>query len=397
MAAVWRWREEPYVIAHLVPEKDIKGVFKRDVVLNPGEAVVLIKDGKLEDVVTQTRLEEIGGGLANWWTRWRGHESGTELLFLVTTPIDLDIPLDDRANLTTKDYQKLYGSSTIRFQFLPDNSTKIINLMDHKQLLIKEDLSEKIHNELIATVFSPQLAMYNADEFHGNVNIMKEIETATTIEMRKSFGMWGLHLLKMFTVWDKNTYDELMEYKTQIQNLYEKRKKYTEVQFGEKLNALEKEYKVRKREHERKWDLQFSEIHAEEKMKDIQLESQLKRDTKEHEQDMKEMKDALNIKSELQTQKIQRLKKESEIKMEEKDQDLEFKTKQMEMQIESTEKMLEKGFDSGVVDSKTLQEMMKQQTLQKAVDRGPNKAEMLSKTGDKRSAKKIQDDENEDS
>ena len=37
---IYRWRENPNVIAHLVSEHEIKGFFKKDVVLNPGEAAL---------------------------------------------------------------------------------------------------------------------------------------------------------------------------------------------------------------------------------------------------------------------------------------------------------------------------------------------------------------------
>ena len=69
MAAIWRWRDNPNVIGHLIPEKAIHGLLKRDVAINPGEAGLLLKDGKLEDVVTQTKLKRIGGGFGNWWYR----------------------------------------------------------------------------------------------------------------------------------------------------------------------------------------------------------------------------------------------------------------------------------------------------------------------------------------
>ena len=236
MAARWRWKDDPNVIAHLIPEKAIHGLLKRDIVINPGEAGLLIKDGKLEEVVTQTKLKRVGGGFGNWWNRWRGHKSGVEILFLTTTPIDLEIPLDDRTGLTTKDRHKMFGKTTIRFQFLQENIPKIINLMERKPLLTKNNLVDKIRDEVIASVFSPQIAKHNAEDFHGNLAIIKDMETAASVEMRKSFGLWGLHLLKMYTVWGKNEYEELMEYQTQLNTIYEKRKSYSDVQYQEQMD-----------------------------------------------------------------------------------------------------------------------------------------------------------------
>ncbi len=393
MAAIWKWRDNPDVIAHLIPEKAIKGIFKRDVVLNPGEAALLIRNGKLEDVVTQTRLKKIGGGLGNWWARWRGHESGTELLFLITTPIDLEIPLDDRTGLTTKDYQKMYGKTTIRFQFLQENVPKIINLMERKPLLTKARLIRRIQEELIAMVFSGHIAKYNADEFQGNVSIIKDMETAAGVEMRKTFGLWGLHFLKMYTVWGKGAYDDLMQYKAQLKNIYEKRTAYTDIQFDEKLHLLDKDHEVRKKEQEHKWDLQFGEIDSEEKVKDIhwdadigrderKFESKLDMDKKQFEveldQDQRELEMALAAKQRMQEMKMARLQKETDLKMTEKQQDLDFKSQQMAMQTSSAEKVMEKAIETGAADSNAIQEMLRQQSIQKALDRETEKVEALT-------------------
>jgi hypothetical protein len=393
MAPIWRWRENPNVIAHLIPEKAIKGLIKRDVVLNPGEAALLIKDGKVEDVVTQTRLKRIGGGFGNWWTRYWGHESGTELLFLNTTPIDIEIPIDDKTGLTTKDRQKMYGKTTIRFQFLQEDVPKIINLMERKPLLTKNKLTSRIHDELISMVFSNEIAKHDAEEFHGNVAIIKDMETTASVEMRKTFGIWGLHLLKMYTVWGKTAYDELKEYQTELNTLYEKRKSYTDVKYQERLDQLDRNHTEQKKAQEQKWDVHFAELYAQEKVKDIhwdaeidrterkfesELEIQKKTFDEEFREDQAELDMALAAKRRLQDIKMERQEKEADVRIKEKEQDLSFQRDQMAMQTGSTERIMSQALQTGAADSESLKEMMRQQSMQKALDRESEKVEALS-------------------
>ena len=393
MAPIWRWRENPNVIAHLIPEKAIKGIIKRDVVLNPGEAALLIKDGKVEDVVTQTRLKRIGGGFGNWWTRYWGHESGTELLFLNTTPIDVEIPIDDNTGLTTKDRQKMYGKTTVRFQFLQEDVPKIINLMERRPLLSKDKLINRIHDELIAMVFASQIAKYDAEEFHGNVAIIKDMETTASVEMRKTFGIWGLHLLKMYTVWGKTAYDELREYQTELNTLYEKRKSYTDVQYQERLDRLDRVHVEQKKAQEQKWDVHFVELYAGEKSKDVQWDAEIGREERkfdselgmekkqydeEFRQDKADLDMALGAKERLLDIKMGRKEKEADIRITEKKQDIDFKKDQMETQTGAQERIMSQALQTGAADSEALQEMMKQQSMQKALDRETEKVEAIS-------------------
>ncbi len=385
MAAIWRWRESSKVIAHLIPEKVIKGLFKRNIVLNPGEAVILIKEGKFEESVTQAKLEKIGGGLGNWWNRWRGKESGTELLFLITTPIDLEIPLDEKTHLTTKDHQKMYGTSTVRFQFLPEDVNKIINLMDRKPLLTKDKLINKINDELISMVFSTQIAKYNAEEFHGNVDIIKEMETAATVEMRKSFGLWGLNLIKMFTVWGKNEYDELMEYKTKLSNFEGKEDAYHTTLLGQ----VQRQHEYNRKIHECKWDLRLSDVTGEERLKTERTLAELERDRAQHEEEIRQKQEELELertRGKIETDKdreemeiaMDAFKDVQAAKRDRKKMDQDFKTEQMAIQTGSMERIMDKAIDSGAADSETVKEMLRQQTMQKALDREPEKVGALS-------------------
>ena len=128
---IYRWRDRQDIIARLLDEHDIPGILKRDVVLNPGEAAMVIVKGKIQDVVTQTELKKIGGGFINWLKRVFDVESWVQLLFMVTTPIQCEIPL----SYTTKDYHPMKGTAVIRFQMATSDAAKIINLIQRDTAL----------------------------------------------------------------------------------------------------------------------------------------------------------------------------------------------------------------------------------------------------------------------
>jgi len=242
---VWSWKEfdnkgqrlnDVGMIARTMGRSDIHGILQQDVLVNPGEACVFIKDGKIEDIMTQTRLKNVGGGFTNWLKGKLSVGEDVQLLFVDTTPIDLQFPVA----ATTKDYADIKGAATLRVQIQPENATKLINLMRRApvrndmvpgflwdsvrtgQVLTKEVLQARLNDEMVATVFTSQISQYTAPEFRGNVEVLRNMENQANIEMRKSLEMWGLTILRLFTVWGKTDYDGLMavqrQYSMQLQS-----------------------------------------------------------------------------------------------------------------------------------------------------------------------------------
>ena len=235
---VWTWKEydnkgnmvnDVGMVARMMGQSDIHGLLQQDVIVNPGEACVFIKDGKIEDIMTQTRLKNVGGGFMNWLRSKATATQNISLLFIDTTPIDLQFPI----SATTKDYADIKGACTVRIQIVPENATKIINMMRKAparqdmvpgflwdsvrtgQVLTRDVMQSRLNDELVATVFSAQIAQYTAPEFRGNVDILRGMEEQAQVEMRKTLDMWGLGLLRLFTVWGKTDFDGVMAFQRQ--------------------------------------------------------------------------------------------------------------------------------------------------------------------------------------
>lgn len=390
---IFRWRDRRDVIVRMIDEKEITGFLKRDVILNPGAAAMVIVRGKIQDTVTQTELSQIGGGFVNWVKRVADIESGVQLLFMVTTPIECEIPLE----YTTKDYQTMKGTSMIRFQMATSDAEKIINLIKKDDAVTISGLENRIKSEIFAMVFSNVIAKYDSAEFHGNIDIQRELETTATVELRKTLGLWGLNLIKMYSVWEENAYDELMKYKAELKVFDGEEDAYHQSM----LKSIQREHEYDMKIKEYQWDLRLGDIKGEERMTTerflaelernrAQFNEELRREREQLELRKEERKAVLETDREHQQMELERDREEMDVAMDafervqtakrqrmQMDQD--FKTKQMEMQTGSTEKLMEKALETGAADSAAIQEMLRQQTMQKMADREVEKVEALSK------------------
>ena len=183
-----KWKHFENELAWLVNKREIKGIIKQDIIIKPGEAAILIKDGKIEDIVTQTRLKNIGGGFTNWLAKKLSVGEDLELMFLDIKPFEIEYPL----SATSKDYVDIKGTATVQLQFNLEEAAKVIGMVkaqpvyeekgiirkriEHvgfETFLTTEDLEKRFEKEAKAMVFTTTISNYTASEFHGNLRISK--------------------------------------------------------------------------------------------------------------------------------------------------------------------------------------------------------------------------------
>ena len=395
---IYRWRDKQDVIARHISERDIPGVFKRDIVLNPGEAAMVIANGKIQDVATQTTLKDIGGGFINWVKRVADIDSGVQLLFMVTTPIQCEISL----SYTTKDFIEMKGTAIVRFQMATSDAEKIINLIKKESFLTISDLEERISSELFAMVFSNVISKYDAKDFHGNIDIQKEMEGTASVELRKTLSLWGLNLIKMFTVWQENAYEELMKYKAELKVHDGEVDAYHE----SILKNVQREHEYELKIQECQWDLNLGDVKGEERITTERFLAELERDRKKFNEEIRQEREQIELRKDerkavLETDKermemeLDRDRAEMDVAMDAFERvqaakrermklDQDYKTKQMDIQTSSPEKIMSKALETGAADSEAIQEMMRQQTMQKMADRDTGKVQALADAEGKR-------------
>ena len=332
-----KWRDLEGTVARIFDKSEITGFRMQDLILGPGEAMVLMEDGKIGEVLTQTRLKNVGGGLKNWLARKSKSGKDIVYLFVDTRPFDVDAPFQ----ATTKDYITLNGTMTVKMQINVNDSVKLLNFMreylvpkykkkgiirkrkvfngfdTEGRSLTKDMINETILKEMGAKVISPVIGRHNASEFHGDTRVVKDIQTMAMVELRKTFGMWGLLLQDMYAQYGGTDYDRTQEFVTR-KNLE-----------AERVDAVFAATNIKERE--RQGELYKTQVRKAEEAKDISFEKARVRKVREDkdnlekqriqdDQDMGSLEKMIALKEKMKSQKIQEF------------QDTELKVRELESQ-----------------------------------------------------------------
>ncbi len=395
----WHWKKikgadvhPEKIVARIISkgdEKERKFIFKKDMLkdftIEPNECAVIITDGKVEDVITQTRIKKLFGIL---------DRKKYKLLFMDISPIELHFPVV----ASTKDHMPIKGKCTLRFTLSSENATKVLTLMRAKSVLSKNMLQKKIYDEIVSMVFKNRIAKYSKEEFHGNVDIIKDMETAAMVEMRKTFAMWGMSIVRMFTNWNKTMHDHVEEHRAKAGLKTDKHEIDHEAWVAKQQRKHDKVEKTR----QDKWDLRRGEVAGKESLKTTHLDSAIERDKLKHEHKMDKSKEKFNeelrrkqeqlaLKAQKEALEAEQDAKElqqammakqqmSQMKMSQKQQDFDQQNQQMAMQTNAMQQIMSQAVSSGAADSGALQEMMRQMTMQKALDREGDKVQSLSES-----------------
>ena len=69
MPEMKHWREDPEEeLARLIQTNELTDFWTSNIhtIVEPGESAVIIKDGNIEEVLTQQRVSNLAGGFGNW-------------------------------------------------------------------------------------------------------------------------------------------------------------------------------------------------------------------------------------------------------------------------------------------------------------------------------------------
>lgn len=314
----WRWRESGEVIARIIPKDQIPGFSKKEVIINPGEVAVLLKDGRIEDTLTQTRLAVQKGIIFK-------DKAADELVFIDTTPFDIEIPFE----AYSQDHTKVQGVCAMRLQLNQVNAPRIIGLIkeqkvwiekvkmklrgkgikaevitkEHEvtepgiekyglreeekvgdfvksvvlkskeseiaEILTTDLLAARIESELLAQVIQPTIAKYDAQSLHQNPEIRREMEMSLEVELRKTFDMWGIGLIKAWVSW-KSAYDQLMQYRREL-----------ELKTGAELAKLQMEHDLMRKQWEIEHDRELMGVKLEVEKERLRRKAEMELDREE--------------------------------------------------------------------------------------------------------------------
>ena len=375
--ADYRWRDEPNIIARLVNADKIKTVSTQQVILKPNEAMAMIMDGRIGDILSETIVKNLAGGFGRWFGEQMGvTATDRRLLFAMTGPMDYMIPFE----AAMSDGQMAKGHANLRLKISKDDIPKLLNVFANRApTLRRSDVVAIIQTELINKVIQPCVAACNGTDDLRSSDFQERLEMTAEMQMRNLLSNMGFTLLKAFAITNP----------TDMELVDRHRAKQAAIAAGEKVNAehaahmfhqqevsalarIEMEVNIARaqaagkvtvemeselkqlRKQEAHWEAEFRRDKA---LQDLELEKvQALHDI---EQDKKQTKvdQAMAMFEQVQAKKAARV-----------GQIQEHQNQRMDNQNEMQMKMMEMAKEAGALTPEVMQEFFKQQTAQKAID-----------------------------
>ena len=362
----FRWRDSPDTIARLVNAEKIQTLSTQQVLLKPNEACAMIIDGRIGDILTETLLKSMAGG----FTRWIGDKMGVtandrRLLFAMTGPMDYWIPFEGQ--LANGENAKGYANLRLRMNI--EDVPKLLNYFaNNAPTLTRDGLISIISSEVNARVVTPCLASCSSATDLRDAAFLERFEMTAESEMRNLLSNLGFTLLKAFPITNPTDMELVQKHRAAVQAKTAGTEANVEAQLAHyaqtealTLARIELETNVAK-------------AHARGQVT-VQLESELKDlRTKEahwdaergHERGKMELRNdeadakskrAMDMFAEVQSRKADRISNQQS-----------FQNQRMESQNDLQTKMMEMAANHGALTPEVMQEFLRQQTAQKAVD-----------------------------
>ena len=339
MAQMEKWRDDP--------EEELVKIFQRSelstfwttniyLIIGPGETLVWIRDGKIEDIVTQARLNNVAGGFRNWIASKSSGGKEIKMMIIDNKPFEIVIGAEGY----TKDDVEQSGTAKLTMRLNYEQANRLAGVLKEKAIkttkgffrkkevitgyetkLTRTDIEQMIADEARNKVFGPVMKNFESADF-GNRQLVGKVESAAQIELRKTMELWGMSLENIYVDWNRNAYQEWKA--ERAPNLWQEKAR--------------REFEIDETAHT-------------EKVTDIREDAARERRRKDSEQDMSELSELMKIKEMMNQQKIERKKSAA-------DSELEIEKVKAQAQIEAAKHNLESYKDAQAAESEKMLRMM---------------------------------------
>ncbi len=309
-----KWLRDVSDIARNIPKNQVSGILKKDLIIQPNEKAVIVKNGEVTDVLESGKIR-VGGLLkpGNFF-------KDVDVVIMDTSPKDLNWNVGE---LWTADKQKLGCSGLIRFRI--GDIKRFFSMVyaysttDKKgeRALGIEDIYTRLQSEVLTRVLEPEISRMPMEDIYGNRDLQIRIEDELETQLEHTLDMWGLELLKHTAEWDLGEYRNVLEAHQEFQNKEELAE----------LDALSKEGTL-----ERGGRVDVADVRAghapksveedfrrEQELKDVQ--AQIEKEQREDEADMRAAREGLKLKEEMHLVKAGGMRAGLEVEQDMKDRE----------------------------------------------------------------------------
>ena len=357
MPKIEHWRTEPEEeLARLVPTNELTDFWTSniDIVVGPGESAVIIKDGSIEEVLTQQRVKNLAGGFSNWLGEKLQTKEQFDMLMVDNKPFHVELGVDG----LTRDDVAQSGIAKLTLRLNHENANRIIGVLREKAIkvqkgffrkktvtegyetvLTRTTIEQMLAEEARAKVFRILIRKYEAKDLGGSKAIDEEVATSAKTELHKTLETWGMSIENIFVDWSPNAYQSWKAQRApttwmkkakqeeqetdEIRDLeFSKRKKSRQREVStmerewaeedaQKSLELSKRKKLREREAstlERDWADEDAQKSLEGRRKRLDLEKQIALEETKLETELEDLKGSSSS-----SQKIRRARTEAEV------------------------------------------------------------------------------------
>jgi hypothetical protein len=219
----------------MIDSGSIRSWSSKDIVLKPNETCVILADGKVQDILSETVLKNYVGGFG----RWLGGKIGLgsqdhKMIFAMTGPFDLLIKMQGQ----TADGAVVKGMLNLRLQIQRDEVPKLINIFaNDRRELDRGFFANRFENEISSRVVQPLMAKQADIIAVRGSDFQDALEMGMRAELRSAFDQVGITLLKAYAVVNESDLEKLAAYKAQTETMAARADVVTEAS----LDAIERQ------------------------------------------------------------------------------------------------------------------------------------------------------------
>lgn len=362
----FKWRSNPNIIARLVDGNDIKTWKARQVVLKPNEACAFIIDGRIGEIISESVVRNIGGGLGRHIAEMLGSTANDRrMLFAMTGPVDLTIPF----NSAMKDGSSANGLFHLRIQMRKEDIPKLLNVFANSApLLDRIGLAQLLGNEISTRCIIPAMAKCANTEELRSPEFQEHLEMHTEVEMRQTLSNLGYTFLRAFISTNKTDQERLAKLRADLDMATQTEGANAEalmeriaIREAATLRRIECEVNVERAKKHGEVTVQAEAELLELRKQEAVWEAELVRDQGQADLRMAESShktaQAMELFEQVQARKRDRIQ-----------QSQEHQDQRMDKQNDIQMKMMEMAASEGALTPEVMQEFLRQQTAQKAID-----------------------------
>ena len=422
---MFRWRGNPGIIAQYFLDRKVKHGEK--VVLKPNEACVVVENGRIVGISTQTKME-VNPKVGMLSRIFGSGQPSRAFLFVMLGPHNLLL----RVGGKTSDGHELNGMVSIKVEFSVEDLGKLLQFPAKGEAVIGIDhIINAVESQVHSIVGSEIIGPNTLEEIRTNPELQEDLAAAIIAGMKKSMGTFGLSVLGTYANWNETEFERLlvmqdevnnirkenglMEEKAQLEMEVTLNKRKREMDLLHKLHVQDltmeaqrnvaneiAQLKAQKDVDDSRWDHlknnKLQEKGLQHQLESLDMEHALKaaehdvemakKDAEvaqiKHEQEFGAKRDNVALENQMENEKVGRTMsmfeqvQENKRKRMEKQGDLNLKRQSQSDQLQA--EMMRLAAEQGALDPEVMKEFLKQQSAQKSSDGSGSALEIEGKT-----------------